>query len=188
MTELAKISAPLLLRELILYVKNEAVVVPNTLAGGVGLAVFLLALVLLQACMLQHFIHGGDVANATLCFRFFVILHRVDKRTLPHTSMFLLGVIAGIFVSNFFIRMVVICLGTEWYKICAECQMNALLPSQLTMWQKCELCWLRLSRCIQNAAMIDLRLAKVAPAAAATFWLPACVPCSCVTSAKPLDA
>lgn len=65
MTELAKITAPLLLRELILYVKNEAVVVPNTLAGGVGLAVFLLLLVLLQACTLQHFIHGGNARMLT---------------------------------------------------------------------------------------------------------------------------
>lgn len=74
MTELAKITAPLLLRELILYVKNEAVVVPNTLAGGVGLALLLLALVLLQACTLQHFIHGGDVAEAALFFSIFVFL------------------------------------------------------------------------------------------------------------------
>lgn len=69
-TELAKILAPLLLRELILYVKNEAVVVPNTLAGGVGLALLLLLLLLLQACTLQHFIHGGNVRmlrNVPIC-------------------------------------------------------------------------------------------------------------------------
>lgn len=59
LTELAKIAAPMVLRELILFVEGTASAVPNTLAGGLGLAVFMLLLVLLQACTLQHFIHGG---------------------------------------------------------------------------------------------------------------------------------
>lgn len=59
LTELTKIAAPMVLRELILFVEGKAMTVPNSLTGGLGLAVFLLLLVLLQACALQHFIHGG---------------------------------------------------------------------------------------------------------------------------------
>lgn len=58
-TELAKISAPMLLRELILHVKGEATVVPNSVPGGLALALILFLVVLVQACALQHFIHGG---------------------------------------------------------------------------------------------------------------------------------
>lgn len=59
LAELAKIAAPMVLRELILFVEGKAAAVPNNVAGGLALAVFLLLVVLLQACALQHFIHGG---------------------------------------------------------------------------------------------------------------------------------
>ncbi|CAN0455382.1 unnamed protein product, partial [Scytosiphon promiscuus] len=57
LTELSKIVAPLVLRELILFVEGKATMVPNSLTGGLGLATCLLVLVLLQACALQHFIN-----------------------------------------------------------------------------------------------------------------------------------
>lgn len=59
LTELAKIAAPMVLRELIRFVEGNAAAVPNNVAGGLALTVFLLLLVLLRACALQHFIHGG---------------------------------------------------------------------------------------------------------------------------------
>ncbi|CAM9319589.1 unnamed protein product, partial [Hapterophycus canaliculatus] len=59
LTELTKIAAPMVVRELILFVEGKATIVPNNLAGGLGLAVFLLLLALVQACALQQFIYGG---------------------------------------------------------------------------------------------------------------------------------
>lgn len=59
LTELAKIAAPMVLREVILFVEGKATAVPNNVTGGLALALFLLLLLLLQACALQHFIHGG---------------------------------------------------------------------------------------------------------------------------------
>ncbi|CAM9631116.1 unnamed protein product [Ectocarpus fasciculatus] len=64
LAELAKIAAPMVLRELILFVEGKAAAVPNNVAGGLALAVFLLLVVLLQACALQHFIHGVFVVGA----------------------------------------------------------------------------------------------------------------------------
>lgn len=66
LTELTRISAPMVLREIILFVEGKATTVPNNLAGGLGLAVFLLLLVLLQASTLQHFIHGGGKLTFSL--------------------------------------------------------------------------------------------------------------------------
>ena len=60
LTELSKVVTPMVLRELILFVEGKATAVPNSLGGGIGLSLFLLLLVLLQACTLQHFIHGGE--------------------------------------------------------------------------------------------------------------------------------
>lgn len=57
--EICKISSPMVLREIILYVQGESEVVPNSLSGGLGLATVLFIVALLQACTLQHFIHGG---------------------------------------------------------------------------------------------------------------------------------
>lgn len=72
LSELATIVAPMVLRETILFVEGKATAVPNSLAGGVGLAVSLLALVLLKATALQHFIHGGGGGEgkliALVCF------------------------------------------------------------------------------------------------------------------------
>lgn len=50
----------MILREVILYVQGESKVVPNTLSGGLALASVLFIVALLQACTLQHFIHGGS--------------------------------------------------------------------------------------------------------------------------------
>ncbi|CAN0424196.1 unnamed protein product, partial [Ectocarpus sp. 12 AP-2014] len=64
LTELAKIAAPMVLREVILFVEGNATAVPNNVTGGLALALFLLLLLLLQACALQHFIHGVFVVGA----------------------------------------------------------------------------------------------------------------------------
>ncbi|CAM9869028.1 unnamed protein product [Ectocarpus sp. 4 AP-2014] len=66
LTELAKIAAPMVLREVILFVEGKATAVPNNVTGGLALALFLLLLLLLQACALQHFIHGVFVVGAGL--------------------------------------------------------------------------------------------------------------------------
>lgn len=60
LSELAVIASPMVLREIILFVEGKATVVPNNLAGGLGLAVFLLVLALVKASALQHFIYGGE--------------------------------------------------------------------------------------------------------------------------------
>lgn len=65
-TELAVVAAPMVMREIILFVQGEATVVPNNLAGGLGLAVFLLVLVLLKASTLQHFIYGGGTTDGLM--------------------------------------------------------------------------------------------------------------------------
>lgn len=59
-TETCKIVSPMIVREVILYIKGESTIVPATTLGGLGLAFFLFLVVLLQACALQHFIHGGE--------------------------------------------------------------------------------------------------------------------------------
>ncbi|CBN74323.1 similar to canalicular multispecific organic anion transporter [Ectocarpus siliculosus] len=64
LTELAKIAAPMVLREVILFVEGKATAVPNNVTGGLALALYLLLLLLLQACALQHFIHGVFVVGA----------------------------------------------------------------------------------------------------------------------------
>ncbi|CAM9464849.1 unnamed protein product [Ectocarpus sp. 8 AP-2014] len=66
LTELAKIAAPMVLRELILFVEGKATAVPNNVTGGLALALLLLLLLLLQACALQHFIHGVFVVGASV--------------------------------------------------------------------------------------------------------------------------
>lgn len=60
--ELCKISSPMILREIILYAQGKTEVVSNSLSGGLALATLLFFVVLLQACTLQHFIHGGSSA------------------------------------------------------------------------------------------------------------------------------
>lgn len=68
LTELAVIASPMVLREIILFVEGKATAVPNNLAGGLGLAVFLLVLVLVKATTLQHFIYGGErLADGPFC-------------------------------------------------------------------------------------------------------------------------
>ena len=82
LNEVAVIAAPMVLREIILFVDGKATVVPNTLAGGLGLAALLLALVLVKASMLQHFIHGGNKRA------FFSSLWRIlSPNVLPYSSL-----------------------------------------------------------------------------------------------------
>lgn len=69
-TELCKLAAPMIVRELILYVKGESVLVPQSSLGGLALTVLLFLVVLLQACALQHFVHGGQCIRVTSCCTF----------------------------------------------------------------------------------------------------------------------
>lgn len=67
LTELSKVVTPMVLRELILFVQGKATVVPNSLAGGLGLSSLLLLLVLQQTCTLQHFIYlGGEQVGVNI--------------------------------------------------------------------------------------------------------------------------
>lgn len=65
-TEMCKIFSPMIVREVILFVKSESTIAPQSAMGGLGLALLLLFVVLVQACTLQHFIHGGKYEETSL--------------------------------------------------------------------------------------------------------------------------
>lgn len=64
--ELCKIFSPMLVREVVLHVQGQSAVTESHPIGGVALAIILFLVVVLQACTLQHFIHGGEFPHRSI--------------------------------------------------------------------------------------------------------------------------